>query len=95
MYIIKLLKRKDASSVIVAIYIAMALGTWLPSTVGKLSGWISGVSDGQYYSYSIPGAGWQTAYLQPAVFFLLQLIALELLLRLIVWVHPMLVRKNK
>lgn len=95
MYIVKVLKRKDASSVVVAIFIAMALGMWLPSAVGKLSGWISGLSDNQYYAYSAPGANWQAAYLQPAVFFLLQLIALEILLRIVIMVHPMFVRKRR
>ncbi len=94
MYIVKVMKRKDASSVVVAIFLAMALGTWLPSLAGKLSGWISGVSDGQYYSYSIPGAGWQVAYLQPAVFFILQVMVLELLLRVCVLVRPIFVRKK-
>ncbi len=95
MYIIKVLKRRDASSVIVAVFIAFALTTWLPSLLGRLSGWISGISDGQYYSYSMPGADWQTTYLQPTVFFLLQLLALEVLLRLVVWIHPIFVRKSK
>ena len=95
MYIVKVMKRKDASSIVVAVVIATAISMWLPSMLSKLANWISNVPNDQVFIYSMPDAGWQTIYLLPTVNFLLQILALELLLWAVIWLRPMAVRKGK
>lgn len=96
MYIIKVLKRKDAASVIVAIWLALALNQLTTMPVYKLAGKISGMGDSKYNSmYSYSGAGWRSEYLEPVVVFVLGLLILEVLIRVFVTVHPMVVRKRK
>jgi hypothetical protein len=89
MDIVKVLKRKDAASVIVAVVVAMVLVPLLSSLVGELSRIVSGLNEGQVFGYAqtTPGTGWQGEYLFPVVFAALQLIALEVLIRLYVLVH--------
>ncbi len=95
MYTIKVLKRKDASSVIVAVVIATIIGPLLASLVGNLAGWISGLARGQYVSttISVAGAGWQADYLYPFVVAILELIALEILVFLYVMIHEAVTKK--
>ena len=95
MHIVKVLKRKDASSIAVAVAIAWFFVMWAPTMVGKLSGILSGVEDNQYYSYSVPGSDWKVAYLQPTIMFLLELVLLEVAIRLVVIFRRVLVRKRK
>lgn len=80
---ISVLKRKDGASVIVAVVIAIIIGSVLPGLTSGLANTLSGATDGQTYSSAYPGANWQTRYLQPIVWALLQLILLEL----IVWLY--------
>lgn len=87
MVIIQILKRKDAAAVILGIVIALIVSTLLPALVSDLATTLSGLEDGQAVSYSAPGAGWQGQYLHPIVFAALQLIALELLVRLYIAVN--------
>jgi hypothetical protein len=82
MGIVKVLKRRDASSVIVAIVVAMIATQLLPSLSSNLAGKIAGLHDGQYAAYAFPGAGWKGSYLFPIVNALLQLIILELIIQL-------------
>jgi hypothetical protein len=84
MYLIKVLKRKDAASVITAILVAMILLQPMGQVTAKLAAKISGLNNGQYYGYSAPGSGWQGEYLYPVVWALLQLVLLEILIRLYV-----------
>lgn len=70
---IKVLKRKDASSVVVAVVIALILYQVLPAMTERLAAVLSGVN-------VTVGAGWQDQYLQPAVSAVLQLLLLEVLL---------------
>lgn len=81
----KLLKRRDASSVIVAIIIAWIVAQLLPVLVAPLSGVIIGLDERQYISYTIPGASWQAQYLQPVLSAVLQLVLLEVIL----WMYVM------
>lgn len=79
MQIIKILNRKDAYSVIVAVFLAMILMQLMPSYVGELAQRISGMgSEGGFYSYTGPGSGWKGQYLFPGVLALLQVVALEI-----------------
>lgn len=79
----KVLKRRDAASVIVAVVIAMILWQMVSSVTNPLAGQLSGLSDGQYGA-PFPG-GWQSQYLQPIVWAALQFIVLEVVL----WLHGM------
>jgi hypothetical protein len=79
MVLVKMLKRRDASSVLVAVLVALVVWQPLMQETSRLSAKISGLSGGQYASYSAPGAGWKGEYLYPLVSVIVQLIALELL----------------
>ncbi len=78
---IKVLKRKDASSVIVAVVAALIITPLLTSLVGDLSRWISG--------QSTSGLGWKVQYLLPVVTAALSFIALDILVWLYVMAHDM------
>lgn len=79
MTLVKILKRKDASSVIVAILVAMTIYQPLSMVLGRPVGLILGLEDGQYMSYSYPGGDWKTNYLHPVLTALVQLLVLEVL----------------
>lgn len=96
MLLIKILKRRDASSVILAIIIAMAISQPLYTVTSRWSGILSGLEDGQYMMFTPPNSGWQEMYLQPVVWVLVQLAVLEVLCWLYVGVRMLgrkLVRK--
>lgn len=96
MYIIKVLKRKDAASIIVAISIALTLNGLVIMPSFRLANWVSGIGDKNFNSmYGGGSPGWRNEYLNPLASFLIQIIVLEILIRLFVWVHPMFVRKKK
>jgi len=78
MVLVKMLKRRDASSVLVAILVALIVWQPLAEETARLSAKISGVSGGQY-AYSAPGAGWKGEYLMPLVSVVVQLLVLEIL----------------
>lgn len=79
MLLVKVLKRKDASSVLVAVLIALI--TWQPLSqeTARLASKLSGLHNSQYYNYTPQGAGWKGEYLYPLVSVVVQLIVLELL----------------
>lgn len=79
---IKVLKRKDAASVVIAVVIAMILVNLLPDLTNSLANSLSGLSESDSLS-AYDGASWQVQYLQPSVWAVLQLLVLEL----IVWVY--------
>ncbi|HZP55277.1 MAG TPA: hypothetical protein VFB03_00705 [Candidatus Saccharimonadales bacterium] len=82
MILVKILKRKDASSVLVAIILAMIIQQPIVSMTGKPASIISGLSGPQYgFNYG-PGSGWQGEYLFPIVWALLEIVVLEVL----VWI---------
>ncbi len=95
MLIYKVLKRKDAASVIVAVVIALllmtALNIWSLDITSEITG-----SDGPYGSGF--GGGWKDQYLNPAVSLAVQLVFLEALLWLWVGVlsaGQMMVKQSK
>ena len=90
---IKVLKRKDAASVIVAIVVAMIIGQVLPIVTAELTNWLTGVTEGGF-SYAIPGADWKTQYLNPVVSAAVQLAALEVLVWLYVLGHSLVTKKK-
>lgn len=77
MLLVKVLKRKDAASVLVAILVALILSQVLTSTTGELASKISGLHNGAFGYPS--GAGWKNTYLFPVVWGILQLVLLEIL----------------
>jgi hypothetical protein len=90
MLIVKILKRRDAASILVAIILAMIISGPLMSTTGRLAGVISGVNNpiGAY-----PGGPWKEVYLSPVVWAIVQIIALEVLCWVYVIVRKVFVRK--
>jgi hypothetical protein len=83
MLLVKILKRKDASSVLVAVL--MALIVWQPLTqeTAKPAAKLLGLNNNQYLSYSPPGGDWKSQYLFPVVWVIVQVIVLEIL----AWVY--------
>ncbi|MDQ3123736.1 MAG: hypothetical protein M3Q14_03590 [bacterium] len=90
MYIVKVLKRRDAASVVVAVVLAMILLPVLQSTTAYLASDLVGTN-------SVFGAApsWKELYLQPLVAALFQVVLLELGLRLMVALRAILVRRVK
>ena len=86
MVLVKVLKRKDAASVVVAVVVGLVLLQFVTAVTTHPSGWISGLQSGQYASSGAPGTGWKGEYLYPTVAAALQLIALEVLGWIYVWV---------
>lgn len=77
MVLLKILKRRDASSVVVAILVAMIVMQPLTSMTAQLASVISNIHNGGF-GYG-PGGGWKTEYLFPIVWAVLELIVLEIL----------------
>lgn len=74
MVVVRVLKRKDAASVLVAIVLAIAVSTFLASVSIELSNKIAGVETGLDVARE-----WQEVYLQPFILLLLQVVFLEVL----------------
>ena len=94
MGIVKVLKRKDASSVLVAVVLAFIIIQLLPAVTGRLAVNITGVEEGQTFSGAFPGAGWESVYLYPVVWAVLQVLALEILVWLYVGLHSLMLKKK-
>jgi hypothetical protein len=82
MVLVKILKRRDAASVLIAILLAIIIQPVL-ATTSRLAGNIAGLKSGQYASGVFPGAGWKGEYLYPVVLAILEVILLEIL----VWTY--------
>lgn len=95
MYITKVLKRGDAASVIVAVVLAFIVISILPNLVGELSQILTGTEGSYVPGAYYPGAGWQEVYLLPIVAGILQVVAVEIGLRISVAFRSVLVRKKK
>lgn len=93
MLLVSLLKRRDASSVLVAIVVAMVLAQFLQTVTSDFAVKLSGLADGQYHSYGMAGAGWATQYLYPFIWAVFQLLLLEIVIRFYVWAHALLTKK--
>jgi hypothetical protein len=93
MVLVRVLKRKDAASVVVAIVIAMILAQLISSVTGRWAGMLSGLDDGQYFGSAPPGSSWQGEYLYPVLWAALQLLVLEILGWIYVLARSMVKRK--
>ncbi len=86
MVLVKVLKRKDASSVLVAVALALLLTNFL-STVSfdlasRLTEFVSG-KESEYLN-SQTSIGWDQIYLLPTFTLLVQVVILELVVRLVI-----------
>lgn len=88
MYIVKILKRKDAASVVVAIALAFILTYVLTTVTSDLATYLSGIE--------VPTSAtqWRENTVRPVIAALLQVVVLEALLRLVIFVRPYFVRKK-
>jgi hypothetical protein len=77
MVLVKILKRRDASSVVVAILLAMIITQPLSTMTIRLASKISTVNG--LGGYGGPGGGWKSEYLFPLVWAVVQIIVLEIL----------------
>lgn len=89
MYIDKILKRKDAASLIVAILLAMILAQLITPLTARLAQVLSGPK----VSMASNGIGWQPRYLYPIINVTLQIMTLEGLIRLYVFIQQRLNRR--
>ncbi len=85
MVVVRILQRRDAASLVVAIAAGLVVGQFVSSITNHLSDVLSGVDS---------NASFKTAYWQPIVTFVLQLVVLEILARLAVAARAELVRKR-
>lgn len=88
MHIVKVLKRKDASSVIVAIVLALILSGVLSVLTIDLSTYLSGIEISG-------GTEWRQQIVRPLIQAGLQFVLLEAVLRIFVMMRPMFVRRKK
>ncbi len=79
MVLIKILKRKDAASVLVAVLLAMIISQPLSMMSGKPASIISGLGNNPGYYFYGPGGEWKSQYLFPIVWVLVQILILEIL----------------
>ena len=94
MTLIKIMKRKDAASVLVAVLLAMILSTMLMWVTAEPAGKISGFhSNGQNLTVG-PTGDWRMTYLQPVVSAILQILLLEVLARIYIFAHSALRKKR-
>ncbi len=95
MVVVKILKRKDASSLIVGVVIAMIvaqfLGTATLDLASKVANWQWQNNGG---GYAGPPNSFQVMYLQPFVAMLLELVFLEVLIWVYLGLHRLVAKKN-
>lgn len=88
MYIVKILKRKDGASVVVAVVLAFVLVYVLTAVTHDLATYLSGIE-----ATATPDQ-WRENVVRPVMAALLQVIVLEAILRLVVHIRPYFVRKK-
>lgn len=88
MYVVKILKRKDAASIVVSIVLGLLLLQLLSSVSADLTAFLSG-------SERVTGLGWRETYANPLIGFVVQVLLLEAFLRVAVFLRPYFVAKKK
>ncbi len=88
MYIVKVLKRKDAASVVVAVVLAFLLSSVITVLTADLATYLSGIE-------TVSGTEWRENIVRPLIAAFLQVILLEAILRLVIYVRPMFVQRKK
>lgn len=87
MYIVKVLKRKDAASVVVAVILALILAEVLPTVTSDLATYLSGID-------SDSASEWRFTVIRPIISTILQVIVLEAFLRVAIFLRPFFVTKK-
>lgn len=87
MYIVRVLKRKDAASVVVAIVLGFILIEILSVVTLDLSSYLSGIT-------ANADLNWRQYVVQPIIAAFLKVIVLEAILRTIIYVRPYFVRRT-
>jgi hypothetical protein len=87
MDIVKILKRRDAASMVVAIVLGLILLNVLTVLTSDLATYLSGIET--------TGAEWRENVVRPLVQGALQVILLEAVLRLLIYVRPMFIRRKR
>lgn len=94
MYIRKILQRRDAMSVVLAIVLGLltlsVLGAWASELSSEITRWLGGSEPANF-----DGRTWQDTYIAPTVMVLVQLAILEAALRILVPLRVALVRRKK
>lgn len=80
---IKVLKRKDGASLVAGVVLALITATFISAITSQLSQKIGNMGSG----LSVVGQGWREAYFHPVVGYILELIALEILVWLYIGLH--------
>lgn len=94
MLLIKILKRKDASSVVVAILVALIVSQLVMVYASNWGSKLAGLPDGQGYYYSFPESGWRGNYLQPFLVALISLFILEAFAWVVILVKGVFLKKK-
>lgn len=77
MVLIKILKRRDAASVVIAVVLAFLLIQLLSSLTMRTAALLAGLDTNIFGGNGGPGGGWRAEYLQPVVSFFLSILLLE------------------
>ena len=93
MVLVKILKRRDAASVIIAILIAMILVQPLNSLTSTPAAKLLSLNNGQYYGSAPPNSGWKY-YVYLVVWAIFQIVLLEILCWLVVLANRPINRKK-
>lgn len=96
MVLVKILKRGDAASIIVAIVLAMSISNAFSIMFMDIAGWVAGIGEDVNMYQGFSEGGWRTTYLFPVVTLVLQLIALELVARVAIYAREQAIKlRNK
>lgn len=87
MVLVKILKRRDAASLVVAILVAMAVSQFLSMVTNQPAMELANLGAGSDPALSFGGQGWRYNYLWPVVALVLQLLVLEVLARIVLAVR--------
>lgn len=93
MGIVKVLKRKDGASLVVGVAVAFIVVNFVSGVTIHLTQKISEI--GSDTKFTQPLGDWRVSYLTPIVAMILQLIVLELLIWVYVWLHSQLENAKK
>ncbi len=90
MVVVKVLKRKDASSLIVGVVVAMFVVQFVAQVTQELAGRVALWQWGSMApAYGAPGGGYKVTYVQPLVGLILELLALEILCWIYIGLHSL------
>ena len=88
MYIVRILKRRDAASVVVAVVLAFVLSSVVTVLTADLATYLSGIEVSG-------GTQWRENVVRPLIAAGLQVILLEAILRLVIAIRPVFVQKRR